>query len=148
MVSNKKMQPNYETCLKTIKWSWNETHIIPSEHHKLIIARTCFFACTESKSIRKKRHYTETWGHLPYFSICYQFLARRQDGRVQGHVLIFCKNPKIVTSCWPTIDGEWWIPPKIYEAFDCVDHNKLWKIFKVIGIPDHLTCLLRNLYAS
>ena len=33
------------------------------------------------------------------------------------------------------------------EAFDCVDHNKLWKILKEIGLPDHLTCLLRNLYA-
>ena len=32
------------------------------------------------------------------------------------------------------------------KAFDCVDHNKLWKILKEIGIPDHLTCLLRNLY--
>ena len=31
-------------------------------------------------------------------------------------------------------------------AFDCVDHNKLWKILKEMGIPDHLTCLLRNLY--
>ena len=30
------------------------------------------------------------------------------------------------------------------EAFDCVDHNKLWKILKEMGIPDHLTCLLRN----
>ena len=34
------------------------------------------------------------------------------------------------------------------KAVDCVDHNKLWKILKEIGIPDHLTCLLRNLYAS
>ena len=34
------------------------------------------------------------------------------------------------------------------KAFDCVDHNKLWKILKVMGIPDHLTCLLRNLYAG
>ena len=33
------------------------------------------------------------------------------------------------------------------KAFDCVDHNKLWKILKEVGIPDHLTCLLRNLYA-
>ena len=31
------------------------------------------------------------------------------------------------------------------KAFDCVDHNKLWKILKEMGIPDHLTCLLRNL---
>ena len=34
------------------------------------------------------------------------------------------------------------------EAFDCMDHNKLWKILKEMGIPDHLTCLLRNLYAG
>ena len=34
------------------------------------------------------------------------------------------------------------------KAFDCVDHNKLWKILKEIGIPDQLTCLLRNLYAG
>ena len=34
------------------------------------------------------------------------------------------------------------------KAFDCVDHNKLWKIPKEKGIPDHLTCLLRNLYAD
>ena len=32
------------------------------------------------------------------------------------------------------------------QAFDCVDHNKLWNILKVMGIPDHLTYLLRNLY--
>ena len=34
------------------------------------------------------------------------------------------------------------------RAFDCVDHNKLWKILKEMGIPDHLICLLRNLYAG
>ena len=34
------------------------------------------------------------------------------------------------------------------KAFDCVDHNKLWEILKKIGIPDYLTCLLRNLYAG
>ena len=34
------------------------------------------------------------------------------------------------------------------KAFDCVDHNKLWKILKEMGIPNHLTCLLRNLYAG
>ena len=37
---------------------------------------------------------------------------------------------------------------RIYTAFDCVDHNKLWKILQEMGIPDHLTCLLRNLYAG
>ena len=34
------------------------------------------------------------------------------------------------------------------KGFDCVDHNKLWKILKELGIPDHLTCLLRNVYAG
>ena len=47
--------------------------------------------------------------------------------------------------------------PKIYiyfcfidytKAFDCVDHNKLWKILQEMGIPDHLICLLKNLYAG
>ena len=54
----------------------------------------------------------------------------------------------------------WWIIEKAREfqrnicsidyakAFDWVDHNKLWKILKGMGIPNHLTCLLRNLYAS
>ena len=47
------------------------------------------------------------------------------------------------------------IPENVYfccidyaKTFDCVDHNKLWKILKGMGIPDHLTCLLSNLYAS
>ena len=34
------------------------------------------------------------------------------------------------------------------KTFDCVDHKKLWKILQVVGIPDHLTCLLRNLFAD
>ena len=34
------------------------------------------------------------------------------------------------------------------KAFDCMDHNELWKILKDMGIPDHLTCLMRNLYAG
>ena len=34
------------------------------------------------------------------------------------------------------------------KAFDCVDHNKLWEFLKEMGIPDHLTCLLRNLYVG
>ena len=47
------------------------------------------------------------------------------------------------------------VPEKLYfcfidyaKALDCVDHNKLWKILKEMGVPDHLTCLLRNLYAG
>ena len=37
---------------------------------------------------------------------------------------------------------------KATKSFDCVDHNQLWKILKEMGIPDHLTCVLRNLYAG
>ena len=47
------------------------------------------------------------------------------------------------------------VPENIYfsfidyaKAFDCVDHNKLWEILKEMGVPDYLTCLLRNLYAG
>jgi len=36
----------------------------------------------------------------------------------------------------------------VTKAFDCVDHNKLWKILQEMGIPEHLTCLLRNRYAD
>ena len=55
----------------------------------------------------------------------------------------------------PTSAGSRQIQKNIYfcfidyaKAFDSVDHNKLWKILKEMGIPDHLTCLLRNLYAG
>ena len=55
---------------------------------------------------------------------------------------------------WAIIDRvtKSWTPLKrlfidYAKAFDCVDHNQLWKILEEMGIPDHLTCLLRNLYA-
>ena len=53
------------------------------------------------------------------------------------------------------IEKAWEFQKNIYfcfidyaKTFDCVDHNKLWKILKEMGIPDHLTCLLRNLYVG
>ena len=61
---------------------------------------------------------------------------------------------QIANICW-IIEKEREFQKNIYfcfidyaKAFDCVDHNKLWKILKEVGIPDHLTCLLRNLYAG
>ena len=61
---------------------------------------------------------------------------------------------QIVNICW-IIEKAREFQKNIYfcfldyaKAFDCVDHNKLWKILKEMGIPDHLTCLLRNLYAG
>ena len=60
---------------------------------------------------------------------------------------------QIANICW-SIKKEREFQKNIYffidyaKAFDCVDHNKLWKILKEMGIPDHRTCLLRNLYAG
>ena len=61
---------------------------------------------------------------------------------------------QIVNICW-IIEEAREFQKNIYfcfldyaKAFDCVDHNKLWKILKEMRIPDHLTCLLRNLYAG
>ena len=59
---------------------------------------------------------------------------------------------QIVNTCW-IIEKAREFQKNIYlcfidyaKAFDCVDHNKLWKILQKMGIPDHLTCILRNLY--
>ena len=61
---------------------------------------------------------------------------------------------QIANICW-IIEKEREFQKNIYfcsidyaKAFDCVDHNKLWEILKEMGISDHLTCLLRNLYAD
>ena len=61
---------------------------------------------------------------------------------------------KLPTSCW-IIKKAREFQKNIYfcfadytKAFDCVDHNKLWKILTEMGISDHLTCLLRNMYAG
>ena len=60
---------------------------------------------------------------------------------------------QIANNCWIIEKAR--VPENIYfciidytKAFDCVNHNKLWKILKETGIPDHLTCLPRNLYAG
>ena len=61
---------------------------------------------------------------------------------------------QIANICWVRENGRefqkniyfWFID--YAKSFDCVDHNKLWKILKEMAITDHLTCLLRNLYAS
>ena len=60
---------------------------------------------------------------------------------------------QIVNICW-IIEKAREFQKNIYscfdyaKTFDCVDHNKLWKTLKEMGIPDHLICLLRNLYAG
>ena len=61
---------------------------------------------------------------------------------------------QIANICWIIVKARGF-PKNIYfcfleyaKAFDCVDHNELWKILQEMGIPDNLTCLLRNLYAG
>ena len=59
---------------------------------------------------------------------------------IQNNVIHHINKLKDKNHIIISVDGE--------KAFDCVDHNKLWKILKEVGIPDNLTCLLRNLYAG
>ena len=65
---------------------------------------------------------------------------KTRRGSDPGLLHPLCQGPETLPSN-PGLQG-------FYENFDCVDHNKLWKILKDMGIPDHLTCLLRNLYAG
>ena len=73
-----------------------------------------------------------------------------QDGFRKGRGI----RDQIANICW-IIEKAREFQKNIYfcfidyaKTFDCMDHNKLWKILKEMGIPDHLTCLLRNLYAG
>ena len=61
-------------------------------------------------------------------------------------MFILPKSQLLVSLIFSTVIVALYLFPS--KAFDCVDHNKLWKIWKEMGIPDHLTCLLRNLYAG
>ena len=79
-----------------------------------------------------------------------QYLNREQAGFRKGKGT----RDQITSICW-TIEKARQFQKNIYfcfidyaKVFDCVDHNKLWKILKEMEIPDHLTCLLRNLCAG
>ena len=61
------------------------------------------------------------------------------------HWIMEKQESSIKTSISALLTKAFWLSAK---AYDCVDHNKLWKILKEMGIPDPLTCLLRNLYAG
>ena len=78
--------------------------------------------------------------------------------RDQTPAFCLAANPLPLSRVGSPMYSPWyvrWIPKNIYfsftdyaKAFDCLDYNKLWKILKEMEIPDHLTCLLRNLYAD
>ena len=70
-------------------------------------------------------------------------------------VLEKAEEPEIKLPTYIGSSKKWEFKKNIYfyfidyaKAFDCVDHNKLWKILKEMGIPDHPTCFLRNLYSG
>ena len=70
------------------------------------------------------------------------------------HILLHLTNVSGANIGW-IIEKAWEFQKNIYfcfidyaKAFNCLDHNKLWKILKEMGIPDRLTCRLRNLYAG
>ena len=76
------------------------------------------------------------------------FWQRDKVAEYKNMCLSSARTPKLPLAADQLLTGECLIPPKVYKAFDCENQNKLWKNLKEIGIPDHLTCLLRNLYAS
>ena len=84
------------------------------------------------------------WGVKVLYYHCVQAGFRKGRGT----------RDQIANICW-IMEKAWEFQKNIYfcfvdyaKAFDCVDHNKLWKILKEMGIPYQLTCLLRNLYAG
>ena len=83
--------------------------------------------------------------HEPRTSRCSSWIYKRQrnQGSNSQHPLDHQKSKRV-----PFQKNIYFCFIDYAKAFDCVDHNKLWKILKEMGIPDHLTCLLRNLYAG
>ena len=114
------------------------------------------------------------WGGLPFFTPVDHILSELSSGTCPSWVALHSMAHRFVElwqalSPWPGSEGTRdqitnirWIIEKAREfqkniylcfinyakAFDCVDHNKLWKALREMGIPDHLTCLLRNLYVG
>ena len=83
-----------------------------------------------------------------------QYVNRETSVVQAGFRKVRGNRDQIANICW-TMEKAREFQKNIYfcfidyaKAFDCVDHDKLWKILKEMGIPDHLTCLLRNLYAG
>ena len=83
-----------------------------------------------------------------------QYMKRALPGVQAGFRKVRGTRDQIANICWIIKKGRE-VQKNIYfcfvdhtKGFDCVDHNKLWKILKEMGIPDHLTCFLRNLNAG
>ena len=79
----------------------------------------------------------------PWTSICSSWIYKKQKNQRSTcqHLFDHWKSKRVPENIYPCFVG-------YSKAFDCVDHNKLWKILKEMGIPDHLMCLLRKLCAG
>ena len=77
---------------------------------------------------------------LPDDKVGFRIVSRTRD-----HIVNICWIIKKATEFQKSI---YFCFIEYAKAFDCVDHSKLWKILKEMGIPDHLTCLIKNLYAG
>ena len=81
--------------------------------------------------------------HEPWTSRCSSWIKKRQRNQRSN-----CQHPLDHRKSKRVPEKHLLLFIDYAKAFDCVDHNKLWKILQEMGIPDHLTCLLRNLNAS
>ena len=109
-------------CLRILKLSHNCTHFTYQQGNAQNKTRLQQYMNQECTSWIQKRQRN-------YISNCQHFWIIEKAREFQKQKIYFC-----------FIDYA--------KAFDCVDHNKLWKLLKEMGTPDHLTCLLRNMYAG
>ena len=139
---------------------WNHQHSpLPDiSHHfaKVVLQQFCLF-CTQVETLNPHSLILQLlyillsiymslpilvsscrWNHK-IFVLCVWFISPVIFSK-SNHFIAYIKILCIFNNDFCFIDYA--------KAFDCVDHNKLWKILKEMGIPDHLICLLRNLYAG
>ena len=118
--------------------------------------RSVFIPISKKGNAKECSHYC-TIAHISHASkVMLKILQTRLEQYV-NHELLRSRETRdqIANICW-IMEKSKRVPEKnIYfcfidyaKAFDCVNHNKLWKIMREMGIPDHLTCLFRNLYAG
>ena len=118
--------------------------------------RSVFIPISKKGNAKECSHYC-TIAHISQASKVMLKIPQTRLEQYVNHELLRSRETRdqIANICW-IMEKSKRVPEKnIYfcfidyaKAFDCVNHNKLWKIMREMGIPDHLTCLFRNLYAG
>ena len=98
----------------------------------------CFFASMKSKEKKKKKTCIKIFKNL----------KKKSDGQINHVCTLIANIHWIIKNAKEFQKNIYFCFIDYAKAFDCVDHNKLWKILKEMGIADQLKCLLRNLYAG